>query len=102
MIDHAISVLERFTGKSLEAKSVARHTNRERRGARRSPIDDRIADEQRVAACSSAALGEMQEARRVRLARKRSIAADDRVFIEELRKIEAGEDTPRRGERLVR
>ena len=69
--------------------------------ARRSPVDDGVADHRGLAGADAGPGAQMREAGRIGLPRKRAVAADDRVVREEPAEVEAVENPAGRGERLV-
>jgi hypothetical protein len=100
-IDHAITRRDLFDRKAGEAEAVTGEADRRRCLTGRSPIDDRITDEHRVPMLNASARGEVKQAGRIWLARKRSITADNRIGFEKPLEVETGEDASCGRQRLV-
>src|SRR5437899_8715798 len=90
-VDHRLSshLIDR---NAFESEPVPHQANTNAGVPRGPPVDQRIADERRVRWRGGHGRHEMAQARRIRLARKGSIAADDAILREKPDEIKASQN----------
>src|SRR5437764_10522042 len=101
IVDDAVVRTQRVARNSSETKTVTRKAERRTGLARRAPVDQRVANQQRRRDRCRGNRSEVAECARVRLARERTIAADHERRVEITVELKSRQNAARGGNRFV-